>query len=190
MFIRADEPDPTLDDFRSEVRAFLNNELPQQTREKQAKGQHIDRDEYGEWLRRLGDKGWLAGKWPEEHGGLGWEPDKYAIFSEELGRADAPPIVPFGVTMVGPVIYTFGTEEQKKKYLPGIIKHETWWCQGYSEPGAGSDLANLQTRAVRDGDHYVVNGQKIWTSYAHWADMMFFISTKYSSKMSVFRSRT
>ncbi len=173
MFIRRAEADPSLHDFRMEVRAFCAKELPAETRRKQALGLLIDRDEYGAWLQRLGARGWLTGKWPKAHGGLDWSPDQYAIFSEELGRADAPPLVPFGVTMVGPVIYTFGTEEQKQKYLPGIIKHETWWCQGYSEPGAGSDLANLQTRAVRDGEHYVVNGQKIWTSYAHWADMIF-----------------
>ncbi|MBT6273452.1 MAG: pimeloyl-CoA dehydrogenase large subunit, partial [Chromatiales bacterium] len=152
---------------------FFEEQLPSETQAKQALGQHIDRDEYGAWLQRLGARGWLTGKWPQEHGGLGWEPEQVAVFSEELGRANAPPIVPFGVTLVGPVINAFGTPEQKAKYLPGIMKHETWWCQGYSEPGAGSDLANLQTRAVRDGDDYVVNGQKIWTSYAHWADMMF-----------------
>ncbi|MGK0171580.1 MAG: alkylation response protein AidB-like acyl-CoA dehydrogenase [Gammaproteobacteria bacterium] len=173
MFIRTNEPDPTLDDFRQEVRAFCAEALPSETKARQALGQHVERDEHGAWLQQLGNRGWLTGKWPKEHGGLAWEPEQYAIFSEELGRADAPPIVPFGVTMVGPVIYTFGTQAQKDKYLPAIAKHEAWWCQGYSEPGAGSDLANLQTRAVRDGDHYVVNGQKIWTSYAHWADMMF-----------------
>ncbi len=173
MFIESAAPDTSLDGFRAEVRTFLEGELPAETRQKQALGQKIDRDEYGDWMRKLGDKGWLAAKWPKEHGGLDWSPEQSAIFSEELGRADAPPVVPFGVTMVGPVIYSFGTDEQKARYLPGIAKHETWWCQGYSEPGAGSDLANLQTRAVRDGDHYVVNGQKIWTSYAHWADMMF-----------------
>ena len=173
MFIRTVEPDPTLEEFRNEVRTFLANELPADTRRKQELGQHIERDEYGAWLNKLGTKGWLTGKWPVEHGGLGWGPDKFAIFSEELGQANSPPIVPFGVTMVGPVIYTFGNDAQKEKYLKDIREHNAWWCQGYSEPGAGSDLANLQTRAVRDGDDYIVNGQKIWTSYAHWADMMF-----------------
>ncbi|MGI9422908.1 MAG: acyl-CoA dehydrogenase family protein [Hyphomicrobiaceae bacterium] len=173
MFIRTIEQNPALEDFRLEVRDFCERELPKETRRKQELGQHIDRDEYAAWLRKLGARGWLTGKWPKEHGGLGWDPDQYAVFSEELGRASAPPIVPFGVNMVGPVICTFGNAHQKQQHLPGIIKHETWWCQGYSEPGAGSDLANLQTRAVRDDDHYVVNGQKIWTSYAHWADMMF-----------------
>lgn len=173
MFIRTAELDPTLEEFRQEVRSFCANELPVETRRKQQLGQHIERDEYGAWLQRLGARGWLTGKWPREHGGLGWGPEQYAVFSEELGRANSPPLFPFGVTMVGPVIYTFGNDQQKQKYLPAIMKHDTWWCQGYSEPGAGSDLANLQTRAVHDGDHYVVNGQKIWTSYAHWADMIF-----------------
>ncbi|MCB1739452.1 MAG: acyl-CoA dehydrogenase family protein, partial [Gammaproteobacteria bacterium] len=173
MFIRSAEPDPSLEDFRTEVREFLDQALPADLRRKQELGQHIDREETAAWLRKLGERGWLTGKWPVEHGGLGWGPDRFAVFSEELGRANAPPIPPFGTNMVGPVIYTFGTEEQKQTYLPGIMKHHTWWCQGYSEPGAGSDLASLRTRAVRDGDDYVVNGQKIWTSYAHWADMIF-----------------
>ena len=124
-------------------------------------------------MKRLGAKGWLTGKWPKEQGGLGWSPEQHLIFSEELGRAGAPPVVPFGAVMAGPVIYTFGTEEQKAQHLPGIMKNDVWWCQGYSEPGAGSDLANLKTKAVRDGDEYVVNGQKIWTSQAHWADWIF-----------------
>ena len=173
MFIRTVEPNPALEDFRLEVRDFCEQELAMETQRKQVLGQHIDREEYAVWLRKLGARGWLTGKWPKEHGGLGWDPDQYAVFSEELGRVSAPPIFPFGVSMVGPVISTFGNAEQKQRHLPGIMKHETWWCQGYSEPGAGSDLANLQTRAVRDRDHYVVNGQKIWTSYAHWADMIF-----------------
>lgn len=173
MFIRTAQADSSLDEFRAEVRAFCEQNLPQETRRKQELGQHIDRQEYGDWMRQLGSRGWLAGKWPKEHGGLEWGPEQSAVFSEELGRASAPPIVPFGVTMVGPVIYTFGTDEQRERYLPGITQHETWWCQGYSEPGAGSDLASLRTRAVRDGDDYIVNGQKIWTSFAHWADMMF-----------------
>ncbi len=173
MFIRNDEPDPTLQDFRTEVRQFLTEQLPNETQRRQELGQTIGREEYGEWLKRLGSKGWLTGKWPVEHGGLGWSPDQFAVFSEELGRASAPPIQGFGPTMVGPVIYTFGTEKQKAEHLPAIVQHERFWCQGYSEPGAGSDLASLKTRAVREGDHYVVNGQKIWTSYAHWADWCF-----------------
>ena len=173
MFIRSVERDTSLDAFRAEVRDFCERELPPEVRRKQALGQHLERHEYDTWLKRLGAKGWITGKWPKEHGGLGWSPAQTLAFNEELGRAGAPPLVPFGVNMAGPVIYTFGTEEQKRTYLPGIIRNDTWWCQGYSEPGAGSDLAALKTKAVRDGDHYVVNGQKIWTSLAHWADWMF-----------------
>lgn len=173
MFIRSVERDTSLDAFRAEVRDFCERELPPEVRRKQALGQHLERHEYDTWLKRLGAKGWITGKWPKEHGGLGWSPAQTLAFNEELGRAGAPAVVPFGVNMAGPVIYTFGTEEQKRTYLPGIIRNDTWWCQGYSEPGAGSDLAALKTKAVRDGDHYVVNGQKIWTSLAHWADWMF-----------------
>jgi alkylation response protein AidB-like acyl-CoA dehydrogenase len=173
MFIRAVQHNTELDAFRAEVRAFCGSDMPAEVRRKQARGQHLERDEYDAWLKRLGSRGWLTGKWPKEHGGLGWQPEQFLAFQEELGRAGAPPLISFGPTMAGPVIYTFGTTEQKRKYLDGIIKNETWWCQGYSEPGAGSDLAGLKTRAVRDGNYYVVNGQKIWTSMAHWADMMF-----------------
>ena len=173
MFIRAVQHNTELDAFRAEVGAFCRSEMPAEVRRKQARGQHLERHEYDAWLKRLGSRGWLTGKWPKEHGGLGWQPEQFLAFQEELGRADAPPLISFGPTMAGPVIYTFGTTEQKQKHLDGIIKNETWWCQGYSEPGAGSDLAGLKTRAVRDGNHYVVNGQKIWTSMAHWADMMF-----------------
>ena len=173
MFIRAVQHNTELDAFRAEVGAFCRSEMPAEVRRKQARGQHLERHEYDAWLKRLGSRGWLTGKWPKQHGGLGWQPEQFLAFQEELGRAGAPPLISFGPTMAGPVIYTFGTIQQKHKYLVGIIKNETWWCQGYSEPGAGSDLAGLKTRAVRDGNHYVVNGQKIWTSMAHWADMMF-----------------
>lgn len=173
MFIRLTESKPALEVFRSEVRDFCERELPAETKRKNLEGQHIGRDELGAWMQRLGARGWLTGRWPVAHGGLGWSPQQFAVFLEELGRAGAPGIYPFGVTMVGPVIYTFGTDEQKQRHLPDIARHQTWWCQGYSEPGAGSDLASLRTSAVRDGDAYVVNGQKIWTSYAHWADKMF-----------------
>jgi alkylation response protein AidB-like acyl-CoA dehydrogenase len=173
MFIRAVQRNSELDAFRSEVREFCKSEMPTDVRRKQARGEHLERREYDAWLKCLGSRGWLTGKWPKEHGGLGWQPEQFLAFQEELGRAGAPPLISFGPTMAGPVIYTFGTLEQKKKYLNAIIKNETWWCQGYSEPGAGSDLAGLKTRAVRDGNVYVVNGQKIWTSMAHWADMIF-----------------
>ena len=160
MFIRAVQHNSELDAFRAEVREFCKREMPAEVRAKQATGQHLERHEYDAWLKRLGARGWLTGKWPKEHGGLGWQPEQFLAFQEELGRAGAPPLVSFGPTMAGPVIYTFGTPEHKKKYLGGIIRNETWWCQGYSEPGAGSDLAGLKTRAVRDGDHYVVTARR------------------------------
>jgi alkylation response protein AidB-like acyl-CoA dehydrogenase len=173
MFINSTPRDPSLEAFRQEVRAFCEAELSPELRRKLELGQHLEKEEHDAWLKKLGARGWLAGNWPEEHGGLGWGPDRTAVFREELGHAGAPWLVPFGVTMVGPVIYTFGSQAQKDRFLPAIIRNEEWWCQGYSEPGAGSDLAGLKTRAVRDGDHYVVNGQKIWTTLAHWADWMF-----------------
>jgi alkylation response protein AidB-like acyl-CoA dehydrogenase len=173
VFINSLQDDPSLEDFRREVRAFCAAEIDGDLRRKLDLGQHLEKAEHDAWLRKLGARRWLAGPWPQEHGGLGWSPGRTAAFRDELGRAGAPWLVPFGVTMVGPVIYTFGSEAQKRRFLPAIVRNEEWWCQGYSEPGAGSDLAALRTRAVRDGDHYVVNGQKIWTTLAHWADWMF-----------------
>ena len=107
--------------------------------------------------------------WPEEYGGTGWSPVQKYIFANEMAAVNAPVIIPFGVSMVGPVIYTFGSEEQKQRYLPDIRASNVWWCQGYSEPGSGSDLASLKTRADHDGDHYIVNGTKTWTTLAHLA---------------------
>jgi alkylation response protein AidB-like acyl-CoA dehydrogenase len=173
MFIRTREYDTSLDAFRAEVREFFKSNPSAPVKKKLAAGQHISRDEYDTFLKSLGERGWITGNWPKEHGGLGWSAEQSAIFRDEMGRNDAPRIVPFGTTMVGPVIYTFGTEEQRKRFLPGIIKNDTWWCQGYSEPGSGSDLASLKTRAERDGDDYIVNGQKIWTTLAHYADWIF-----------------
>jgi alkylation response protein AidB-like acyl-CoA dehydrogenase len=115
----------------------------------------------------------VAPHWPKQYGGTGWNVTQRYIFNEENARAETTPILPFGMSMVGPVIFTFGNEEQKKKYLPRILSGEDWWCQGYSEPGAGSDLASLRTRAVREGDHYIVNGQKTWTTLAQYADWIF-----------------
>jgi alkylation response protein AidB-like acyl-CoA dehydrogenase len=125
------------------------------------------------WQTILGNKGWMVRNWPEEYGGTGWTHMQHHIFGTECARAGTPAISGFGVVMVGPVIYTFGNEEQKKRFLPGIASGETLWCQGYSEPGSGSDLASLSTRAVREGDHYIVNGQKTWTTQAHWAEHIF-----------------
>ena len=162
-----------LRDFQREVREFIEARLPRDIREKVRRFLTLGKDDYLRWQDILAERGWLVYTWPVEHGGTDWSPVQRYIFEEESGRANAPRIIPFGPKMVGPVIYTFGSEAQKAAYLPPIARNETWWCQGYSEPDAGSDLASLRTRAVRDGDHYVVNGTKTWTTAAHWADMMF-----------------
>src|SRR5690606_35584150 len=127
------------------------------------------REEVVRWFRILAAKGWIAPAWPKEAGGTGWTMMQRLIFDIEANDAGAPRYTNFGVSMCGPVLLRFGTAEQKARYLPGIRNADELWCQGYSEPGAGSDLASLQTRAVRDGDHYIVNGSKIWTTQAHWA---------------------
>ena len=162
-----------LRDFQREVRAVIEERLPVDIRTKVERFLALGKDDYQRWQDILAERGWLVYSWPVEHGGTGWSPVQGYIFEEEMGRARAPRIMPFGPKMVGPVICTFGSDAQKAKYLPAIAANETWWCQGYSEPDAGSDLASLRTRAVRDGDHYVVNGTKTWTTAAHWADMMF-----------------
>ena len=162
-----------LRDFQREVRAVIEERLPADIRTKVERFLTLGKDDYLRWQDILAERGWLVYSWPVEHGGTGWSPVQGYIFEEEMGRARAPRIIPFGPKMVGPVICTFGSDAQKAKYLPAIAANETWWCQGYSEPDAGSDLASLRTRAVRDGDHYVVNGTKTWTTAAHWADMMF-----------------
>ena len=162
-----------LRDFQREVRAVIEERLPADIRTKVERFLALGKDDYLRWQDILAERGWLVYSWPVEHGGTGWSPVQGYIFEEEMGRARAPRIIPFGPKMVGPVIYTFGSDAQKAKYLPAIAANETWWCQGYSEPDAGSDLASLRTRAVRDGDHYIVNGTKTWTTAAHWADMMF-----------------
>ena len=162
-----------LHNFQEEVRAFIEERLPVDLRTKVERFLKLGKEDYLRWQDILAEKGWLVYSWPVEHGGTGWSPVQRYIFEEEMGRANAPRIIPFGPKMVGPVIYTFGSDAQKAKYLPAIAGNETWWCQGYSEPDAGSDLASLRTRAVRDGDHYVVNGTKTWITTAQWADMMF-----------------
>lgn len=162
--------------FRDEVRRFCADELPVHLRAKVLHNQKLEKADYIAWQRALDRKGWFAGHWPVEHGGLGWSALKRWIFEEELYAAGAPWLIPFGISYVGPVIYTFGNEAQKRTHLGPIRRSEIWWAQGYSEPGAGSDLASLSTRAVRDGDHYRVTGQKIWISYAHWADKMFLLA--------------
>ena len=159
--------------FRDEVRAFCATHLPDDLRAKVLAGLPTEKSDHARWQKMLHDRGWIAGHWPKQYGGQDWTAAQSFIFQEETTRAGAPWLLPFGVNFVGPVIYTFGNQAQKDRHLPGILSSDTFWCQGYSEPGAGSDLARLRTRAVRDGDHYVVNGQKIWTTLAHWADWIF-----------------
>ena len=159
--------------FADEVRAFVKANLPADIRDKVRNGKHLIRDDYMRWQQALGKKGWLVYTWPKKHGGPGFTPAERYIFENICAEEYAPGIIPFGTKMVGPVIYTFGTDAQKEKYLEPIRKSTVWWCQGYSEPGAGSDLASLSCAAAADGDDYVVNGSKIWTTYAHWASHMF-----------------
>ena len=163
--------------FRDQVRAFLEAELPADLRHKVHNHLRLHKDDYVRWHRILARQGWVAPGWPREYGGPGWTPVQRHIFEEECARAGTPPVLPFGVNMVAPVIMAFGSEEQKAYYLPRILACEDWWCQGYSEPGAGSDLAALKTTAVlerdNEGGHYIVNGQKTWTTLAQHADMIF-----------------
>jgi len=159
--------------FRDEVRMFFAEKYPADLHEKQDAGITLSREDTIRWQKVLDDQGWFAVNWPEEYGGTGWSPVQKYIFANEMAAVNAPGIIPFGVSMVGPVIYTFGSEEQKQRFLPDIRASNVWWCQGYSEPGSGSDLASLKTRADRDGDHYIVNGTKTWTTLAHLADWIF-----------------
>ncbi|UWN51749.1 Cyclohexane-1-carbonyl-CoA dehydrogenase [Alcanivorax sp. ALC70] len=159
--------------FRDEVRAFLNDKLPADISRKVKEHKRLGKEDTVRWQKILNEQGWLALHWPKEHGGTGWSPIQKHIFEEECAEAGAPTVLPFGVNMVAPVIIKFGTQEQKDYYLPRILRSDDWWCQGYSEPGAGSDLASLKTRAVREGDHYIVNGQKTWTTLGQHANMIF-----------------
>ena len=166
--------------FRDEARAFLKESYPASLRAKQQNEESLTKEDYLSWHRILAEKGWSAPSWPKEWGGTGWTPTQKYIWSEEQAKADTIQILPFGVAMLAPVIYTFGTEEQKARFLPGIRDGSVWWCQGYSEPGAGSDLASLSTRAEKitadDGkEYYLVNGQKTWTTLAQFADWGFFL---------------
>ncbi len=161
--------------FRDEVRTFITENYPARLRGKQDEGDELAKEDFLAWHKVLHAKGWVAPAWPVEYGGTGWNATQKYIWSEETARADCIRLMPFGLSMVGPVIYTFGTAEQKAQFLPRILSGDDWWCQGYSEPGAGSDLASLRTKAVRDGDDYVVNGQKTWTTMAQHADWGFFL---------------
>jgi alkylation response protein AidB-like acyl-CoA dehydrogenase len=159
--------------FQQEVRDFLAARLPEDIRDRVARGYILSKEDQVRWQIILNEQGWMAPNWPVEYGGTDWTLTQKYIFAQEMALGCAPLVTGFGITMIGPVLIAFGSEEQKARYLPRVLNSEHYWCQGYSEPGAGSDLASLKTRAVRDGDHYVINGQKTWTSYAHFADMMF-----------------
>ncbi|MFN4031424.1 MAG: acyl-CoA dehydrogenase family protein [Acidovorax temperans] len=164
---------PEEEAFRAEVQAFLKDKLPARIANKVKAGQRLTKADQDEWHAILNERGWLANHWPEEYGGPGWGAVEKFIFDTECALAGGPRIVPFGVNMLGPVLIKFGNEAQKKYWLPRILSGEDWWCQGYSEPGAGSDLASVKTTAVRQGDHYIVNGQKTWTTQGQHANMIF-----------------
>ena len=168
---------PADEALRQEVRAFVAARLPADIKRKVELGLRLEHDDYVRWFRILEERGWITPAWPIEHGGPGWNHVQRYLFDEETLLGGAPRIIASGIQMLGPVLIAFGTPEQKARYLPAIRKSETWWAQGFSEPGAGSDLATLRTTAVRgvdaDGEHFIVNGHKVWTSYAHWCSMMF-----------------
>jgi len=159
--------------FRKEVRDFTEKNLPTDIRDKQMHHQRLSKDDYLRWHRILADHGWGAPTWPKEYGGTGWNAVERLIFEIETFKAGAPRLLSFGLSMIGPVLMKFGSQKQKDYYLPRIIRVEDWWCQGYSEPGSGSDLASLKTRAERQDDKYIINGQKTWTTLGHHADWMF-----------------
>ena len=171
--------------FQAEVRAFLAENLRDELRQagRRATSVFIDKRYSLAWQRILHAKGWVAPSWPAEYGGTGWTEMQRFIFQMECVRAGAPSLAPMGLRMVGPCIMRYGTPEQKAYYLPRLLAGEDYWCQGYSEPGAGSDLASLQLRATSDGDDYVLNGSKIWTTHAHWANRMFcLVRTRFEGK--------
>ncbi len=161
--------------FRQEVQEFIAQEYSADMRDalKKSPTNYLDPDRQRQWQRALHEKGWAAPRWPIEYGGTGWTAAEHYIYETEISTAGAPRPISFGARMVGPVIIQFGRPDQKERYLPRILTFDDWWCQGYSEPGSGSDLASLSTRAIRDGDHYIVNGSKIWTTLAQHADMIF-----------------
>ncbi|HEX3945668.1 MAG TPA: acyl-CoA dehydrogenase family protein [Rhizomicrobium sp.] len=164
---------PEEEAFRQEVGDFIRDNLPAQLKGKVRRGDFRTKEDYLAWHRILYRRGWIAPHWPKQYGGPGWTATQRYIFGEESAAAETPQIIPFGLLMCAPVIYTFGSEAQKAKFLPRILSGDDWWCQGYSEPGAGSDLASLKCRAVREGDNYIVNGQKTWTTLAQFADWIF-----------------
>ena len=159
--------------FEEEVRDFLQNDFPAEYKAKIDANIRLGKEELVNWQKILFRKGWAAPTWPPEYGGTGWSHTQRHIFATEMGLIGAPEPVPFGMKMVAPVIMAYGSEEQKQRFLPDILESKVWWCQGYSEPNAGSDLAALKTSAVRDGDEYVVNGAKTWNTYGQYADWIF-----------------
>jgi alkylation response protein AidB-like acyl-CoA dehydrogenase len=167
------ELDPADLALRDEIRTFFAENVPESFKPRVRAGMRLEPAEFTAWQKSLHAKGWGAPTWPKEYGGTGWTPSQLYIFDIEAARADAPAQFHQGLELIGPIIFTFGTAAQKARYLPAIVSGDDWWCQGYSEPNAGSDLASVATRAVREGDHYVVNGQKMWTSYAQVANRMF-----------------
>ncbi|QGZ96182.1 acyl-CoA dehydrogenase family protein [Terricaulis silvestris] len=161
--------------FRRDVRAFIDAHLPAETRAKVMGDRPLDKADIVGWQRILNTRSWATPSWPKEYGGPGWDAVRRYIFLDELHQGGAPEPISFNVAMLGPVIIAFGTDEQKQRLLPRLANLDDWWCQGFSEPGAGSDLANISTTARREGDHYIVNGQKMWQGMGHWADWGFFL---------------
>ena len=159
--------------FRDEIREWVKGALPKEISEKVHKAQRLSRDDMQRWARILGKKGWHGYGWPQQFGGPGWTAVQKHLFEEELAMAGAPRIVPFGPVMVAPVIMAYGNKEQQERFLPGIASGDVWWSQGYSEPGSGSDLASVRTKAERQGDKYIVNGQKTWTTLGQHGEWMF-----------------
>ena len=164
---------PEEEAFRVEVRDFVQASLPQDIRDKVFKHQRLDNTDYIRWHNILTDKGWGAPSWPVEFGGTGWTAVQKLIFEIECFKAGTPRLLPFGLSMIGPVLMKYASPEMQERFIPRMLRIEDWWCQGYSEPGSGSDLASLKTRAVKTADGYIVNGQKTWTTYGQYADWMF-----------------
>lgn len=160
-------------EFQQQVRNYFENEFPQEILEKQSADVPLTKSDIIHWHKAIYEQGWAAINWPPEYGGTGWTSVQKYLYALEQGRVNAPMHLPFGVSMVGPIIYTYGNEQQKQRFLPDILQFNTWWCQGYSEPGAGSDLASLKTRADLDGEYFVVNGTKTWTTLGQFADWIF-----------------
>ena len=162
-------------DFQKEVRDWIKDNYPEDMKERltNAPNGHVTKEEHVQWQQALYEKGWAGINWPKEYGGASFTASQKYLFSKEMAAARAPGFTAFGISMVAPVIMAFGSDEQKSKYLPDILSSKVWWCQGYSEPGSGSDLASLKTKAEDKGDHYLVNGAKTWTTMAQHADMIF-----------------